>query len=162
MELEQNPAPTVGHVVVMENMELSSAYRGPGMCADKQTVRALQVEDGPFILECWAVGHAVAYDPPFDGATPEDDPSAVELDGQQLVGRLADGATVLTSPVVEVRRMGPTLYVQVVDGLLFQLGTPNPDWVAMADDPEAMISGFAEAYAPLDLVGTSSTGRGLQ
>lgn len=146
METDQ----VVGHVVVLGSPQFTTAYKGPGVAADRQCVHPLRLDAGPYPLSGWSVGSAVAFEPAFDGATPDDDPGALFLDGQSLLGTLTDGSTVLTAPVVEARTVAGVRYAQVADGLLFQLGVPSTEWTELSDDPEGMVETFMQAYAPLD------------
>lgn len=152
------PTPGKGHVVVLTNPESGDYHGTEGITAEKQDILELDPLDGPIRLEDWALGSGITYDG-HSHSSPDDDPAAVHLNGESLLGKMPDGKLVFTAPVTEAVRFGPTPLAFVADGLCFELGAPSKDWLAVHAQPERTVEDFLATFAPLS---TSGWQRGLQ
>lgn len=149
--------PKLGHVVVLTGVGEPAVYDNqPGVVYSVnpgERIRALDPLDGPIRLEQWGAGGGIA----FEGKSVEDDPTAEPSSsgGTHLYGLLPDGTRVFTAPLEDIQRWVPngTPFATVVDGLVFELGTPDPDWLAASSEtsPEETLDIFIRSFAPLSL-----------
>lgn len=161
--------PEMGTVIVLAGEGHASVYDNqPGISFDLAAERMIQLSplDGPIRLEGWGAGGGVAYDGTL-GDNPDADPTAQPTSdgGTHLYGVMPDGRKVFTAPLMQIERWVPngTPFATVVDGLVFELGEPDPEWMAFCgSDAADVLNTFIQSFSPLDLLPTSAYPRTVQ
>jgi hypothetical protein len=141
----------MGRVIIIANRQPQTVYEGlPGMTFVGNGIAELRPDDGPFQLEQWGCGEAIVFDG-GPGDLPDVDPTAEHLKHPCLYGTMPDGRTIFTAPLLEVTRQGLQYFAYVVDGLTFELSTPDQEWLNASSDPRVELSRFFEEFAPMEL-----------
>lgn len=164
-----NQDPECGTVLVLEGEGTPGAYDNqPGISfhLGKEKLLRLSPMDGPIHLEAWGAGGGIAYEGDTE-VGPDSDPEALSCSdgGTHLYGLMPDGRRVFTAPIADIQRWVPngTPFATVVDGLVFELGTPDPEWLAASAYPPAeVLEQFISTFAPLNLLPTSQYPRTMQ
>lgn len=158
------PQPGKGTVLVLQGAGSMNSYEGQlGVSFDISPERLVQLDplDGPIRLEQWGAGGGMAYDG-AKGDNPAADPTCVPTSdgGTHLYGLMPDGRRVFTAPLTEIIQFGGSPLGFVVDGLVFELGVPDPAWVQAAEDEGeyTAVENFVRSFAPLSLTRKSSCG----